>query len=226
VKATCPRCERKIASYWTVCPFCDDEPHVALVTPPPEPAPEPDEPTIIDFATLAPEPSAAPEPPAAPAPVSPAACVVLDGNHECYLVSGNEMILGRDPAVCHVALNPHTDGAPDDARAAGISRRHCRVRIEGSRAFVRNVSMLGLAVDGRNVPRNKETELTNGATLDVAGVVGMHARVQREGNEIAALVFDDLEAPPRRTYALVRTRARVGSATLEHDAWTGEWRVG
>jgi pSer/pThr/pTyr-binding forkhead associated (FHA) protein len=108
--------------------------------------------------------------------------------------------VGRDHAVgteCVIGRAPEVDFPIEDG---GISRRHCRVRVEGDGYLVEDLgSRNGTMVNGARV---QAAPLSDGSLIRIGGVELMFRQVE------------GVTSPPAaRAAAVVAARAAAGSAT-------------
>jgi len=75
---------------------------------------------------------------------------------------GKDLIIGRDPSACNLVL---------DSGAKGVSRVHCRLRLEDNRVMLADAgSTYGtFLANGRKLSPEKEERLTNGQGFSLAG---------------------------------------------------------
>ena len=77
---------------------------------------------------------------------------------------GKDLVIGRDPSVCHLVL---------DSGAKGVSRVHCRLRLEGNRVLLSDAgSTYGtFLANGHKLIPEREEKLANGQYFSLAGDV-------------------------------------------------------
>ena len=165
-------------------------------------------PAIIDSSVFSVSPEAHSMIKTIPPEKNPKAAISTESGEKYYLLFGNTILLGRTKE-CHVpAVLLPVDMYPDNEK---VSRVHCEIRIEGNRAYIKDLSLNGTFLGKSKLPRHKSVAIANHDTIWIADVLELEVRLFTDGQQIIAIKINRLGNKREDCYILAQGPVPLGS---------------